>query len=209
MAKIQFKETDDLIDIRFDNVFKAVFTRDTATSRLALSRLISALIGREITVKNITTNEPPIDNLRDRHIRFDINCRAKTGELLNVEMSFHPDPFEPVRLEFYAGKLFTSQDIRGTEKHYNDLKEAYQITILSKEQFFPDEIFLHKFEYFDPINKMPLNGKSRIITLELSKVDKVVDKPIREMSVQEYWAVYFRLTPPSRIAARFPSGLDG
>jgi hypothetical protein len=29
-------------------------------------------------------------------------------------MSLNPDPFEPVRLEFYAGKLFTGQDIRGT-----------------------------------------------------------------------------------------------
>ena len=44
-AKVYFKETDDLVDIRYDNVFKAVFTRNTPESQGALSRLISALIG--------------------------------------------------------------------------------------------------------------------------------------------------------------------
>ena len=68
--KILFKETDDLIDIRFDNVFKAVFTRDTPASKGALSHLISALIGRKVSVASINVNEPPVDNLRDRQNSF-------------------------------------------------------------------------------------------------------------------------------------------
>ena len=192
MEKIQFDENEDLVDIRHDNVFKAVFARNTPESQGALSRLVSALIGRELTVIKITSNEPPIDNVRDRQMRFDINCRAESGELINVEMSLNPDPFEPVRLEFYAGKLFTGQDIRGVGKDYDDLNLSYQIAILAKERFFPDEGFLHTFEYYDPVHGMPLNGRSRIITLELSKAEKVVDKPTVEMNVQEYWAIYFR-----------------
>jgi len=50
--------------------------------------------------------------MRNRQIRFDINCQTKNGELINVEMSFNPDPFEPVRLEFHAAKLFSGQDIK-------------------------------------------------------------------------------------------------
>ncbi|MCL2070184.1 MAG: Rpn family recombination-promoting nuclease/putative transposase [Treponema sp.] len=192
MAKIRFEEDDELIDIRFDNVFKAVFTRDTPLSNAALSKLISAFIGREVLVAGINVNEPPIDNLRDRQIRFDISCRTDKGELVNVEMCLNPDTFEPVRLEFYAGKLFTGQDIRGTGKTYNDLKEAYQITILARERFFPDDEFLHTFEYYDKVYGVSLNGKSRIITLELSKLDEVVEKPTVKMSVQEQWAVFFR-----------------
>ncbi|MDR0402069.1 MAG: Rpn family recombination-promoting nuclease/putative transposase, partial [Treponema sp.] len=110
---IRFDETEDLIDICLDNVFKAVFARDTPESQKALSALLSAVTGRELTVVAIMVNEPPIDNLRDRQIRFDINCRAGEGELVNVEMSLNPDSYEPVRLEFHAGKLFTGQDIRG------------------------------------------------------------------------------------------------
>jgi predicted transposase/invertase (TIGR01784 family) len=190
--KIHFDETDDLIDICLDNVFKAVFTRDTPASQLALSKLVSTLIGREVTIVAISVNEPPMDNLRDRQIRFDINCRAENGELVNVEMSLNPDPFELVRLEFYMGKLFTGQDIRGIDKSYDDLQYAYQIAILAKERFFPDEVFFHAFEYYDPVRRISFNGRSRIITLELSKLEKVVEKPIEEMDDQEQWAVFFK-----------------
>ena len=192
MGKIQFDDDDDLVDIRFDNVFKAVFTRNSPASRGALSRLVSVLIEREVSVTDINANEPPVDNLHDRQIRFDINCRAENGELINVEMSLNPDPFEPVRLEFYAGKLFTGQDIRGSDKSYSDLKQAFQIVILARERFFPDEAFSHTFEYYDAVQGVALNGRSRIITLELSKTDMVVEKPVEGMNPKEYWAVYLR-----------------
>jgi len=91
-------------NICLDNVFKAVFTRNTNASQGALSKLISALIGRDVSIIAISANEPPIDNLRDQQIRFDISCKAENGELVNVEMGLNPDPFEPVRLEFHAEK---------------------------------------------------------------------------------------------------------
>jgi hypothetical protein len=98
MTKIYFTENDDLLDIRYDNVFKAVFTKNIPASKGALGKLVSALIGRELSIVTINANEPPIDNLNDRQIRFDIFCRAGDGELVNVEMSLNPKPFEPVRL---------------------------------------------------------------------------------------------------------------
>jgi predicted transposase/invertase (TIGR01784 family) len=192
LAKTHFDDSDDLIDIRLDNVFKAVFTKDSPESQGALSKLLSALIGRELWVTAIVANEPPIDSLWDRQIRFDINCVAEHGERVNIEMSFDPDVFEPIRLEFHAGKLFTGQDIRGKDKTYNDLKQAYQIAVLVKKHFFPDDSFFHSFEYYDPERKVSLKGRSQIITLELSKLDQVVEKPVREMSSSEHWAVFFR-----------------
>jgi hypothetical protein len=118
--------------------------------------------------------------------------QAENGEPVNVEMSLNPDPFEPIRLEFHAGKLFTGQDIQGTEKEYDDLKEAWQIAILDKGRFFPDGEFLHQFEYYDPLRGVSLGGRSRIITVELSKLDPVIEKSTREMTAPEHWAVYFR-----------------
>ena len=50
---IYFDEKTEVFDIRLDGVFKAVFTRDTPVSKGALSKFISALIGREITVVSI------------------------------------------------------------------------------------------------------------------------------------------------------------
>jgi hypothetical protein len=82
LATIRFDDTDDPIDICLDNVFKAVFTRDTPESQGALSKLLSALIGQELTVTGIVANEPPIDNLRDRQIRFDMKDLGASSEVL-------------------------------------------------------------------------------------------------------------------------------
>ena len=76
-TRVQFDETDDLIDIRYDNVFKAVFAKNNPVSMGALSKLISAFINRKINVTAINANEPPIDNTRDRQIRFDISCKTE------------------------------------------------------------------------------------------------------------------------------------
>jgi predicted transposase/invertase (TIGR01784 family) len=187
----QVLENDEILDIRKDNVFKAVFTKETPESRGALSSFVSALIGRNVSIASIHANEPPIANLRDRQLRLDINCKTEDGEIVNVEMSLNPDAFEPVRLEFHTAKLYIGQDIRGSEKTYNDLKRVYQIAILANERFFPDEAFFHIYEYYDHLNKVSLNGRTKIITLELSKLDKIVEKSIKEMSVSERWAVYF------------------
>jgi predicted transposase/invertase (TIGR01784 family) len=163
-----------------------------AASRAALTRLVSAVVGRELSIITITANEPAPESLRDRQIRFDINCKAADRELINVEMSMEPDPFEPVRLEFHAAKLFTGQDIRGTEKTYNDLNRTYQIAILVSLKFFPDGDFFHSFEYYDPDRRVSLNGRTRILTLELSKLEGVALKPAGEMSSPERWAVFFK-----------------
>jgi hypothetical protein len=104
----------------------------------------------------------------------------------------YPDAFEPVRLEFYVGKLFTGQDIRGKDKNFDDLKPAYQITFLVNKSFFNDIEIIHKFEYYDSKNKVSLGGRSRIITVELNKLDKIIDKPVEKMTTAEHWSVFFR-----------------
>jgi predicted transposase/invertase (TIGR01784 family) len=180
------------MDIRYDPVFKAVFTKETPKSRTALSHLISSLIGRTVTVDAITANEPPVDDLRQRYLRFDIACKTGKGEPINVEMAFNPDASEPVRLEYHAARLFVGQGLHGQDKTYDDLKETYQIAILAKERFFPDENFAHNFLYYDPDNRVSLGGRTRIITVELVKTGPVMDKPIEEMTNAELWAVFFQ-----------------
>ena len=191
-VRVRLSAADNPIDIRKDNVFKAVFTQNTPASQGALSKLVSALIGREISIIAIAPNEPAVENTHDRQIRFDISCKAENGELVNVEMSINPDRSEPERLEFYTGKLLISQDIRGAERDYNDLQPAYQIAILAKNRFFDDDEVLHTFEYYDPVHGMSLNGKSRIITLELSKFNEIIMKPAEGMSAAERWGSFFR-----------------
>jgi len=187
-----FWDWDRILDIRYDEVFKAVFTKDTTNSRTALSKLISALIGRTVEVEAIIANEPPIDDTRQRYLRFDVVCKTKEGEFVNVEMSFNPNASEQVRLEYHVARLFVGQGIHGEGKTFYDLKETYQIAILAKYQFFPDEELIHDFLYYDPKTRVSLGGKTRIITIELVKTEPVVEKPVEEMTTSELWAVFFQ-----------------
>ncbi|MDR0302924.1 MAG: Rpn family recombination-promoting nuclease/putative transposase [Treponema sp.] len=186
-----FRDDKPIPDIRYDNVFKAVFTRDNAESKGALSSLISALIEKPVSVETILANEPPVDNTGQRNIRFDISCKTQSGELVNIEMSFYPKAGELERFEYYEAKLFSGQDIKGADKSYSDLKKAYQIAILAKEIIFPDDALTRYFEYYDPVNKVSLNGKTRIIIMELAKAAKIIEKSAAEMSTAEAWAAFF------------------
>jgi len=179
-------------DIRYDPVFKAVFTKETADSRGALSGLISALIGRTVTVETIVANEPATGFLGQKKIRYDISCISKNKEPIDVEMSFHPIEDELNRLEYFASRLFVGQDIQGIDKSYFDLKETYQISILAQKSFFSDKYLTHAFQFYDPQTHVSLDGKIRIITLELEKSAVFIDKPIEEMTTTERWAAYFQ-----------------
>jgi len=194
-----FGDGEQIFDIRYDPVFKAVFTKDTYESRCALSKLISALIGHTVVVETIIVNEPPIDDLRQKYLRFDVACKTEKGELVNVEMAFNPIASEPVRLEYYVSRLFAGQDLHGKDKKYDDLKETYQIAILANEKFYNDENFIHNFVYSDLENRISLGGRTKIITVELVKTEPAVGKPVEEMTNAELWAVFFQyLTDPEK-----------
>jgi predicted transposase/invertase (TIGR01784 family) len=181
-----------ILDIRNDPVFKAVFTRDTPMSRTALSALISALIEQTVAVETIVANEPATGFLGQKKIRYDISCMSKKREPINVEMSFHPIDDELNRIEYFASRLFVGQDIEGIEKTYSDLKETYQISILAQKSFFTDKYLTHTFQFYDPQANVSLDGKIRIITLELDKADAFIGKPVEEMTNTELWAAYFQ-----------------
>jgi predicted transposase/invertase (TIGR01784 family) len=147
---------------------------------------------RFLTVETIIANEPATGFMGQKKIRYDIACRSKDGEPVNVEMSFHPIDDELDRLEYFASRLFVGQDIQGIDKFYSDLKETYQISILAQRMFFPDKYLTHSFQYYDPQTQVSLDGKIRIITLELEKADAFIGKPVDEMTITERWAAYFQ-----------------
>jgi hypothetical protein len=77
----------DPVDICYNNVFKAVFIRNTPESRTALSRLVSAVTGRSLTVLSLSANEPPVDRYQGppNPLRYLLQIRLQgTGEHRNV-----------------------------------------------------------------------------------------------------------------------------
>ena len=112
------------------------FLRKKAPNLRACSGIVSAITGRTMkggvcetnakrlsansyckrsALATITANEPAAEDYRDKNIRFDIACKAVGGEYLDVEIFTAPHKFEAVRLEFFAARLFTSQDYADRE----------------------------------------------------------------------------------------------
>ncbi|GHV80375.1 hypothetical protein AGMMS49944_21660 [Spirochaetia bacterium] len=192
MTKVYFSDTDDIVNLCDDEVFKAAFTQNTPESREALRRLLTAILKRELTIITITANEPPIQDLRDRQIRYDIAVNFNNGELGNVEVTIWPDAYEVLRLEYYAGRLFLNQNIKGKDMSYRDLQRVYQISFIGNRRLFGDDELVHHFEYHDKEHDMPLGGRTTIITLELEKLGRALKKPVAEMDAEERWAVFVR-----------------
>jgi hypothetical protein len=77
-----------------------------------------------------------------------------------------------------VSKLFLSQDIKGA-KSYGDLKEAYQISFFGpKERRSNDGYMVHNFQHYDAEHSVSLDGRIKIITIELSKApEKLTESP--------------------------------
>ena len=133
MGKIYLRDDDDILDLCFDATFKAMLTKATPESRRALHGLLTAYLMRDIETVYVTANEPPINDIRNRRIRYDVNCKCTTGDLADVEMAMHPRAHEAKRLEYYEARLHASQDIMGKDKSYKDLKESFQIAFIANE----------------------------------------------------------------------------
>jgi predicted transposase/invertase (TIGR01784 family) len=192
MTKVYFSDTDDIVNLWDDEVFKAAFTQNTPESREAMRRLLAAILKRELTVLTITANEPPIHDLRDRQIRYDIGVNFNDGELANVEITLWPGAHEALRLEYYVGRLFLNQDIKGKDRSYKDLKRVYQISLIANRRMFDDGELVHHFAYHDQEHAMPLGGRTTIITLELEKLGEALKKPVAEMDAEERWSIFVR-----------------
>jgi hypothetical protein len=65
-----------------------------------------------------------------------LNCKFNDGELANIEMTMEPRAYEPIRLEYYSGRLFTMQDIRGKSENYSWFKATFtKNTTASQDAF--------------------------------------------------------------------------
>jgi predicted transposase/invertase (TIGR01784 family) len=189
---------ETLLDPREDSVFKAIFTKDTPASRGALRSLVSAYLHRELDVLAVIANEPPVHTTQDRQIRYDIACVFNDGEKADVEMTLCPGKFEARRMEYYLTRLHCSQELKG-DPDYAGVKRSYQISFLG-ENLFKDQVILHSFEYYDPEHDISLDGRTKLVVVELKKVERLSKEPLERLSVEERWALFFQsASDPERL----------
>ncbi|MDR3046962.1 MAG: Rpn family recombination-promoting nuclease/putative transposase [Bacteroidales bacterium] len=187
MEKVVLSASDDILNPCLDPVFKALFTKNTPAAQFSLKAFLSAVLERKITDATVIQNEPAVEDAREKQIRFDVACKFNTGELVDIEMNISADTCEPKRLEYYTSRLLLSQGIKGLE--YKELKNTYQIVLVINGRLCDDNHFLHHFDYSDRELDISLQGGTKIITMEASKLE---EKPVLEETSIERWLMWFK-----------------
>ena len=90
---------DALLNPCSDEVFKALFTNESAESRTALRCFLTAVLHKEVKDVQLRPNEPPVIDDSDKAVRFDVSCtfnNSKTADavtLTNNQSAGSASPF--------------------------------------------------------------------------------------------------------------------
>ena len=89
------------LPLLYDPFFKAIFNPDTNRDRLA--KLISAILGQEVTIVEVLPNED--SSMMGTLIIMDILVRMSDGSLANIEVQKAPYLFPAERISGYSSAL--------------------------------------------------------------------------------------------------------
>ena len=191
----------DILPAYDDVIFKTLLTHPNAGN--VLKSVISSFIGVSVKHVSVRNNELPTSHVNKKNERLDLNCVISTDESgtdnsqIEVEMqssAMEGDNFSNshenlmARSQFYLFDLHSSQDSKGYV--YNKLKRTFQITICNFSVFPDEENFIVDYQMRTASGKL-LNDKATLLFVELKKLEKILNKPIREMSDTEKWAIFF------------------
>jgi predicted transposase/invertase (TIGR01784 family) len=183
----------DLFDPRYDYVAKRILTAESPESKQALISLLNAalkLVNKESVIDLTVINpELPVDNNKFKKSRFDIRVRFQNGEQGIIEIEWGKKDNFKKRSQFIISKAYSSQDI--SNKTYEDLKRCYLICIIDHPLFKEDDEYFRDGMFRDSKGN-PITDDQIIIFLELSKIEKLLSKPVEELTDIECWLLFFR-----------------
>ena len=188
----------DLLPPSDDRIFKLILTKEEAAP--ALRDLISTIIGRPVTDVMVRNSEMLSQDTEEKQARLDINCRIEEdGTQVDVEMYAHRVleyvKNEPENLKgkgiFYACDLHSSQPSRG-EGRYDNLAQTWQVTFCMFTVFPERKSFVNTFSLRHDEDNGLLSDQLRVVYVELSKLRKILKKPVGEMTDLEKWSIFFR-----------------
>ena len=202
---LEFMEGKKSLPLTYDPFFKKLFNPDVYPERL--SRLISSIIGTNVTVKCILSNEDsmlPSTSL----LLLDIIVQLEDGSIANVEIQKIPYTFPGERMSCYSADLLLRQYTRvkgekGSTFTYQDLKTVYTIVMFEnspKECKTADlaDIYLHHGKAaFDTGIDLRLLQEYYVVALDVFQKSKY-SKDINELNA---WLSLLTATTMDDLAA--------
>jgi predicted transposase/invertase (TIGR01784 family) len=178
-----------------DRIFKLLMTSPDLQS--GLTDLISGIIGRPVRTAVVRNNELPTDDVNDKQERLDINCVTDDGRQVNIEMqASHMEELSGGNHEnlknkavYYLCDLYSTQSVKGLE--YNKLAKTYQVTFCTYTVFPERDGFVNEFVLRNREGET-LSDAVTVMFAELSKLDKILQKPVEQMTSLEMWSIFLQ-----------------
>jgi predicted transposase/invertase (TIGR01784 family) len=178
-----------------DRLFKLLMTAPDL--RPGLADIIAGIIRQPVRDVEVRNNELPTDDVDDKQERLDVNCVTDDGRQVNLEMQASRIAELPggnhenlkSKSVYYLCDLYSTQSVKG--KHYNKLARSYQVTFCTYTVFPNREKFVNEFTLRNEDGEQ-LNDAVTTVFVELSKLDKILKKPIDEMSSIEKWSLFLQ-----------------
>jgi len=178
-----------------DRVFKLLLTHPDA--KPVLMDIISAVLNCKVLDAQVRNNEVPPTDMDEKMERFDVNTVIDGGKQVDLEMqasSIEEKVLdEHISLKrktiYYLCDLHSSQSSKG--KAYNKLVQTYQVTFCSYTVFPQRPAFLNKFS-MRAEDGFLFSDDIQAIFIELSKIDKILEKSVNELSPIEMWSIFLR-----------------
>ena len=105
--------------------------------------------------------------------------------------------------------MLGAQEIKG--KEYRELRKVYTVVILGNTLFMDREYFYDEYRYRNKEGR-ELQGNTQIIFIELSKLEKILIKPVSSMTGLEKWSIFLRYanhTEKKQILAQIMESEEG
>jgi predicted transposase/invertase (TIGR01784 family) len=187
-------ETPKILPPSEDGVFKTLLTHPDATQ--CLRDIIASNIGLPVKKATVRNTELPLGDVREKRERFDVSCEIDGGGQINVEMQADPvagDNLANKHKNIRSRAIYNVCDLHSSQKGigipYGKLVRTYQITFCGYTVFEERESCFNRFSFRNSEGEELLDTVS-ILFVELSKLKRVMEKPVSEMTDAEMWAIF-------------------
>ena len=186
----------DILPPSDDRVFKLILT--SPESKPVLMDLISAIIGREVADVHYRGNEIAPGDVDEKAERLDVNCRLGDGTQVDLEMQASHIQEETDEGHqnlkgkgiYYLCDLHSSQPSKGLR--YDELSQTYQVTFCSYTVFPRREEYVNTFSLRHDVDNELLSDAIRVVYVELTKLQEIMKKSVKDMSDLDKWALFFK-----------------
>ena len=178
-----------LLDPKCDVSFKAMFTQDTEESNAALKDFISTILNQKVVELELIPNEPPVDEIHELRMSFDVSVKFNNGERADIEMQSQQEKYDyAARAESQVARLLNLNTKKGSKWK---TQKVYQISVLDFEieNMQDDNSPLSWYTMKNGSGKK-LADRLNIIFFDLIKVHKLFGQPVEKLSKLEKWGLF-------------------